>query len=68
MKKTRCNGEFPCTRCKDDDFLCIASTRKRTEFKKVPQGYVEVLESTQHALVATIQKLYAVIPDKALGS
>ncbi|RDL31388.1 uncharacterized protein BP5553_09597 [Venustampulla echinocandica] len=42
MKKTKCDGESPCKRCKDD-------------------GYAEVLENTQYALIATVQKLYTMV-------
>ncbi|EPE05543.1 c6 zinc finger domain containing protein [Ophiostoma piceae UAMH 11346] len=61
MKKTKCDGEFPCKRCKDDGLVCTAGTRKKTEYKQIPKGYAEVLENTQVALVATIHKLYAMV-------
>ncbi|CAK7218964.1 Fluconazole resistance protein 1 [Sporothrix bragantina] len=61
MKKTKCDGEFPCKRCKDDGLVCTAGTRKKTEYKQLPKGYAEVLENTQFALVATVHKLYAMV-------
>lgn len=61
MKKTKCDGEFPCKRCKDDGLVCTAGVRKKTEFKQLPRGYAEVLENTQFALVATVQKLYSMV-------
>ncbi|KAL1836181.1 hypothetical protein VTJ49DRAFT_5471 [Mycothermus thermophilus] len=61
MKKTKCDGEFPCKRCKDDGLICTAGTRKKTEYKQLPPGYAEVLENTQFVLVATVQKLYAMV-------
>jgi hypothetical protein len=61
MKKTKCDGEVPCKRCKDDGLVCTSSTRKKTEYKQIPKGYAEVLENTQVALVATIHKLYAMV-------
>lgn len=61
MKKTKCDGEFPCKRCKDDGLVCTAGTRKKTEYKQIPRGYAEVLENTQFALIATVHKLYAMV-------
>lgn len=40
MKKTKCDGENPCKRCKDDGVICTAGTRKKTEYKQVPNGSV----------------------------
>ncbi|KLU92044.1 hypothetical protein MAPG_10991 [Magnaporthiopsis poae ATCC 64411] len=57
----RCDGEFPCKRCKDDGLVCTAGLRRKTEYKNIPRGYAEVLENTQFALVATIHKLYAMV-------
>ncbi|KAK3991213.1 hypothetical protein QBC44DRAFT_287378 [Cladorrhinum sp. PSN332] len=61
MKKTKCDGEFPCKRCKDDGLVCTAGLRKKTEYKQLPRGYAEVLENTQFALIATVHKLYAMV-------
>ncbi|KAH8844420.1 hypothetical protein MCOR27_011468 [Pyricularia oryzae] len=61
MKKTKCDGEMPCRRCKDDGLVCTAGVRRKTEYKQIPRGYAEVLENTQFALVATIHKLYAMV-------
>lgn len=38
MKKTKCDGEFPCKRCKDDGLVCTAGMRKKTEYKQLPRG------------------------------
>lgn len=61
MKKTKCDGEFPCKRCKDDGLVCTAGIRKKVEFKQLPRGYAEVLENTQFALIATVHKLYNMV-------
>lgn len=61
MKKTKCDGEFPCKRCKDDGLVCTAGVRKKVEFKQLPRGYAEVLENTQFALIATVHKLYSMV-------
>ncbi|KAH8776264.1 hypothetical protein F5883DRAFT_698610 [Diaporthe sp. PMI_573] len=61
MKKTKCDREFPCKRCKDYGLVCTAGIRKKTEHKQLPRGYVELLENTQFALIATVHKLYAMV-------
>jgi hypothetical protein len=61
MKKTKCDGEFPCKRCKDDGLICTIGTRKKVEYKQLPRGYAEVLEHSQLALIATIHKLYSMV-------
>ncbi|KAL2757822.1 hypothetical protein ACRALDRAFT_1061110 [Sodiomyces alcalophilus JCM 7366] len=64
MKKTKCDGEFPCKRCKDDGLICTAGVRKKTEYKQLPKGYAEVLEQAQFSLVATVHKLYAMVKNQ----
>ncbi|OBT71169.1 hypothetical protein VF21_10084 [Pseudogymnoascus sp. 05NY08] len=61
MKKTKCDGELPCKRCKDDGLVCTAGSRKKAEFKQLQRGYAEVLANTQYALIATVHKLYAMV-------
>ncbi|KFY76935.1 hypothetical protein V499_03539 [Pseudogymnoascus sp. VKM F-103] len=61
MKKTKCDGESPCKRCRDDGLVCTAGHRKKAEFKQLPRGYAEVLENTQYTLIATVHKLYAMV-------
>ncbi|EHK23971.1 uncharacterized protein TRIVIDRAFT_128625, partial [Trichoderma virens Gv29-8] len=57
----RCDGEFPCKRCKDDGLVCTAGVRKKMEYKQLPRGYAEVLENTQFALISTVHKLYQMV-------
>ncbi|TVY37353.1 Fluconazole resistance protein 1 [Lachnellula cervina] len=59
IKKTKCDGDLPCKRCKLDGLVCIAGRRKKGEHKEFPPKYAEVLEDTQHILISTIHKLYA---------
>ncbi|KAM3084439.1 Fluconazole resistance protein 1 [Clarireedia jacksonii] len=61
MKKTKCDGESPCKRCRDDAVICTAGSRKKTEFKTLPRGYAEVLENTQYALISAVHKLYLMV-------
>ncbi|POR37503.1 Fluconazole resistance protein 1 [Tolypocladium paradoxum] len=56
MKKIKCDGEFPCKRCKDDGMVCAAGVRKKVEY-----NYAEVLEHTQFALIATVVTLYSMV-------
>ncbi|KAH7202884.1 uncharacterized protein BKA55DRAFT_698827 [Fusarium redolens] len=55
-----------CERCrmkktKDDDLVCAAGIRKKMKYKKLSQGYAEILENTQFALIITIHKLYFMV-------
>ncbi|KAH8745016.1 hypothetical protein F5883DRAFT_475909 [Diaporthe sp. PMI_573] len=61
MKKTKCDGESPCKKCKDNGVVCIAGTRKKAKFKQLPREYAEILENTQFALTATVHKLYSMV-------
>ncbi|KAH7114598.1 hypothetical protein EDB81DRAFT_822198 [Dactylonectria macrodidyma] len=60
MKKTKCDGELPCKRCKDDGSVCTVGVRKK-KYKQLPRGYAEVLENTHFALIATVHKLYSMV-------
>ncbi|EXK76266.1 hypothetical protein FOQG_18985 [Fusarium oxysporum f. sp. raphani 54005] len=61
MKKTKCDGEFPCKRCKDDGLVCTTAIRRKMKYKQLPRGYAEVLDNTQFTLIATIHKLYSMV-------
>ncbi|EXA30100.1 hypothetical protein FOVG_18480 [Fusarium oxysporum f. sp. pisi HDV247] len=57
----RCDGKFPCKRCKNDGLVCTTGVQKKMVYKQLPRGYAEVLENTQFALIATIHKLYSMV-------
>ena len=40
MKKSRCNGSQPCTRCKADNTICIFGKKKKAHVKNYPKGFV----------------------------
>ncbi|KAH6653675.1 hypothetical protein BKA67DRAFT_679617, partial [Truncatella angustata] len=61
QRKIKCDGKFPCRRCKDDGLVCTAGTRKKTECKQLPRGYAEMLEHNQLTLIATVHKLYDMV-------
>ncbi|KAE8422624.1 hypothetical protein BDV36DRAFT_279758 [Aspergillus pseudocaelatus] len=58
LKKSRCDGAKPCSRCRAGNTLCVLSERKKTRDKVYPRGYVEMLEQQQTWLVNGLQELY----------
>lgn len=58
LKKSKCDGASPCSRCKADNAICVFGERKKSHDKVYPKGYVEMLESQQAQLVAGLQELY----------
>ena len=59
LKKSKCDGANPCSRCKADNAICVFGERKKSQDKVYPKGYVEMLEQQQHQLVAGLRKLYS---------
>ncbi|KIW50523.1 hypothetical protein PV05_09327 [Exophiala xenobiotica] len=58
LKKSKCDGASPCSRCKADNAICVFGERKKSHDKVYPKGYVEMLESQQAQLVTGLQELY----------
>jgi hypothetical protein len=58
LKKSKCNGANPCSRCQQDNAICKFGERKKVHDKVYPKGYVEMLESQQRQLQAGLQDLY----------
>ncbi|KAJ8611239.1 hypothetical protein MRB53_038083 [Persea americana] len=58
MKKSKCDGSHPCSRCKADNAICVFGERKKSHDKIYPKGYVEMLEQQQSQLVAGLQAMY----------
>ncbi|KAG9677072.1 hypothetical protein KCU95_g16136, partial [Aureobasidium melanogenum] len=58
LKKSKCDGSHPCTRCKADNAICVFGERKKSHDKIYPKGYVEMLEQQQAQLVAGLQETY----------
>lgn len=58
LKKSKCDGATPCSRCRADNSICIFGKRKKTHEKVYPKGYVEKLEQQQVWLVHGLQALY----------
>ncbi|KAI9738360.1 MAG: hypothetical protein M1834_008861 [Cirrosporium novae-zelandiae] len=49
LKKSKCDGANPCSRCRTDNAICVFGERKK---------YVEMLEQQQAQLVAGLQEMY----------
>lgn len=58
LKKSKCDGSNPCTRCKTDNAICVFGERKKSHDKVYPKGYVEMLEQQQGQLVSGLVELY----------
>lgn len=58
LKKSKCDGASPCSRCKADNAICVFGERKKSQDKVYPKGYVEMLEQQQAQLVAGLRELY----------
>merc|ERR1711939_14573 len=58
LKKSKCDGATPCSRCKADNAICVFGERKKSHDKVYPKGYVEMLENQQAQLVTGLQELY----------
>ncbi|KAF2835835.1 hypothetical protein M501DRAFT_940855 [Patellaria atrata CBS 101060] len=59
LKKSKCDGSNPCSRCKADNAICVFGERKKSHDKVYPKGYVEMLEQQQTQLVAGLRELYS---------
>ncbi|PNS21291.1 hypothetical protein CAC42_1070 [Sphaceloma murrayae] len=58
LKKSKCDGTSPCTRCRADNAICVFGERKKAHDKVYPKGYVEMLERQQESLVEGLQQTY----------
>ncbi|KAJ5306632.1 hypothetical protein N7508_005647 [Penicillium antarcticum] len=58
LKKSKCDGSSPCSRCRADNAICVFGERKKAHDKVYPKGYVEMLEQQQNWLVNGLQELY----------
>ncbi|KAK9311344.1 hypothetical protein V1524DRAFT_473365 [Lipomyces starkeyi] len=58
LKKSKCDGASPCSRCRADNAICVFGDRKKAHDKVYPKGYVEMLEQQQAWLVHGLQEIY----------
>ena len=72
--ETQCDGKKPCSRCRNDDAICVFGGRKKKTDRVHPKGYVanglhsylsnhaqsyvEILERQQRQLVKGIRAIY----------
>lgn len=45
LKKSKCDGSTPCSRCKADNAICVFGERKKSQDKVYPKGYVALIHS-----------------------
>lgn len=57
MKKTKCDGKRPCTKCSQDNKLCTYSEKKKLQERTYSSSYVELLECRIHILQDSIYKI-----------
>ncbi|PVH91666.1 hypothetical protein DM02DRAFT_722328 [Periconia macrospinosa] len=58
LRKSKCDGASPCSRCRANNAICFFGERKKSQDKVYPKGYIELLEQQQAQLVAGLQVLY----------
>ncbi|KAF5668284.1 c6 transcription factor [Fusarium denticulatum] len=61
LRKTKCSGFPPCTRCQRDGFVCTTENAAKNDFRRLSTGYTEMSHATDSALKATIQRLYLMV-------
>jgi len=57
IKKTKCDGKNPCSRCISDNKVCIFSERKRFKDRNYPPGYVQLLETRLNLVLNGLEKI-----------
>lgn len=61
LKKSKCDGANPCSRCKIDNAICVFGERKKSHDRVYPKGYVEMLEHQQSQIVAGLRQTYRIL-------
>ncbi|KAL4787498.1 hypothetical protein BJX76DRAFT_6492 [Aspergillus varians] len=64
VKKTKCDGKQPCSRCSSYNHPCLFRERKATQTKVYSRGFVEMLESHHSLVVKALQRLYKLCTNK----
>lgn len=57
IKKTKCDGKKPCSRCIADNKLCAFTEKKKHKDKSHPSGYIELLETRLDLLTKSLEKI-----------
>ncbi|KAJ5520267.1 hypothetical protein N7463_000720 [Penicillium fimorum] len=58
LRKTKCDGVHPCSRCQIYNAICVFGDRKKAQEKIYPKGYVELLEQQQGYLILGLREFY----------
>ncbi|KAM0795398.1 hypothetical protein BDR22DRAFT_871566 [Usnea florida] len=59
LKKCKCDGTTPCTRCQSDDAICAYGIQRKSDKTTVIRsGYVQLLERQHAQLTAGLHELY----------
>lgn len=61
LKKSKCDGSSPCSRCKSDNAICVFGERKKSHDKIYPKGCVPIssTEASFHRIGAQRQLVAA---------
>lgn len=57
IKKTKCDGKKPCSKCRMDNKICVFTEKKKVKDKVHPSGYVELLETRLTLLTKSLEKI-----------
>lgn len=57
IKKTKCDGKKPCSRCIADNKLCAFTDKKKHKEKIHPSGYIDLLETRLDILTKSLEKI-----------
>lgn len=57
IKKTKCDGKKPCSKCIADNKLCAFTDKKKSKEKTHPTGYIELLETRLDLLTRLLDRI-----------
>lgn len=57
IKKTKCDGKKPCSRCIADNKLCAFTDKKRHKEKTHPTGYIDLLETRLDLVTKSLETI-----------
>lgn len=60
IKKTRCDGRHPCSRCIFDNSICVFAKKKKPRDNYPPEGYLEMLETRVDLLTRSLLKVVSI--------
>ncbi|KAF2761033.1 hypothetical protein EJ05DRAFT_483451 [Pseudovirgaria hyperparasitica] len=57
IRKVKCDGKYPCGRCRHDDVPCLLGRKDRGDVKELSRGYIRTLETQQTYLLDALKAL-----------